>query len=229
LLVGCQSPHWPPSRTRCSFVLIHRDGLLVRVTRLPSFSLLANISYRFLVGSHSPRWPPAPTHCSFDLVFADLHLDVWQKRRILHLWPTSRMCCSFVLIRRAGPLVRIARLPSFSLLAYISYAFRVCSHFPLPTARTHCSSALIRLVGQHIVPVARRPSYSTLASCSYAFSVCSHHPLPTSRMHCSSALILLATLHLVRVARLPLFSSLVYILYALLVFPYAPPYVAHRS
>ena len=151
------------------------------------------------------------------------------KRRVRHRWPTSRTCCSFVLIRCAGPLVRIARLPSFSLLAYLSYVFRVCSNSPLPTARTRCSSALTLLVGQHLVPVARLPSFSTLAYCSYAFRVCFHSPLPTARMRCSSALILLAGLHLVLVARLPLFSSLVYILYALLVCPYAPPHVPHTS
>ena len=117
---------------------------LVRVARLPSLPLLANISYQLLVGPHSPRWRTAPTHCSFDLVFADLHSDLWQKRRVWHRWPTSRTCCSFVLIRRAGPLVHIARPPSFSLLAYLSYAFRIYSHSPLSTARKRCSSALMR-------------------------------------------------------------------------------------
>jgi len=186
---------------------------LVPVARLPSFSLLANISYRLLVGPHSPRWPTAPTHCSFDLIFADLHSDLRQKRHVWHRWPTSRTCCSFVLICRTGPLVRIAHLPSFSLLACLSYAFRICSHSPLPTARKHCSSALILLVGQHLVPVACRTSFSTLAYCSHAFHFCSHIPLPTARMRCSFALILLAG----------------YILYVLLVFPYALPFVPRTS
>jgi len=137
---------------------------LVRVARLPSLSLLANISYRLLVGPHSPSWPTAPTRCSFDLVFADLHSDLWQKRHVLHRWPTSRTCCSFVLIRRAGPLVRLARPPSFSLLAYLSYAFRICSHSPLPTARKHCSSALIL------------PLFSSLAYILYALLVCPYAP-----------------------------------------------------
>jgi len=115
----------PTSSTSCSFVLIHRTGPLVRVARLPSFSLLANISYRLLVGPHSPRCPTSPTRCSFDLHLANLRSDVWQKRRVRYRWPTSRTCCSFVLIRRAGLLLRVAHLPSFSTLAYCSYAFLV--------------------------------------------------------------------------------------------------------
>jgi len=97
---------------------------LVRVARLSSFAALA-YSYALLVCPHSPHWPTAPTRCSFDLVFADLHSDVWQKRRVRHHWPTSRTCCLFVLIRRAGLLVRVARLPSFSTLAYCSYTLLV--------------------------------------------------------------------------------------------------------
>ena len=146
---------------------------LVRVARLPSFSLLANISYRLLVGLHSPRWPTAPTRCSFDLVFADLHSDLWQKCRVWHRCPTPRTCCSFVLIRRAGPLVRIAHPPSFSLLAYLSYAFRICSHSPLPTARKRCSSALIL------------PLFSALAYILYALLVC---PYALPYVPCTSRL-----------------------------------------
>jgi len=116
---------WPKSRTCCSFVHIRCAGLLVRFARLPSFSLLANISYRLLVGPHSPRCPTSLTRCSFDLHFANLCSDVWQKRRVRHRWPTSRTCCSFVLIRRADLLLRVARLPSFSTLVYGSYAFLV--------------------------------------------------------------------------------------------------------
>jgi len=74
--------------------------------------------------------------------FADLHSDVWQKHRVRHRWPTSRTRCSFVLIRRAGPLIRVARLPSFSLLA-----------------------------NDDLVPVARRPSFSTLSYFSDALLV----------------------------------------------------------
>jgi len=154
LLVCPHSLRWP-TRTRCSSPLILHPGLLllhvtclssilltyvrtcgrnavlgiaglhlVRVARLSSFAALA-YSYTVLVCPHSPRWRTAPTRFSFDLVFADLHSDVWQKRRVRHRWPTSRMCCSFVLIRRAGLLVRVARLPSFSTLAYCSYALLV--------------------------------------------------------------------------------------------------------
>jgi len=196
----------PPAYPQLTYLCTRYRNALLGITGLPSFSSLASISYRLLIGPHSPSRPTAATRCSFDLVFADLHSDLWQKRHVWHRWPKSCMCCSFVLIRRAGPLVRIARLPSFSLLAYLSYAFRICSHSPLPTARKRCSSALIILVGQHLVPVARRPSFSTLAYCSYAFRVCSYSPLPTARTHCSFDLNLLAG----------------YIFYELLVCPYSP-------
>jgi len=116
---------WPTSITSCPFVLIRCAGPLVRIARLPTFSLLANISYWLLVGPHSPRCPTSPTRCSFDLHFANLLSDVWQKRHIRYQWPTSRTCCSFVLIRRAGLLLRVARLPSFSTLVYCSYPFLV--------------------------------------------------------------------------------------------------------
>ena len=120
LLICGHSFRWPTSRTRCSFAVILLAGLhLVRVARLSSIAGLA-YSYALLVCPHSPRWPTAPTHCSFDLVFADLRSDVWQKHRVRHHWPTSHTCCSFVLIRRAGLLVCVACLPSFSLLANIS-------------------------------------------------------------------------------------------------------------
>jgi len=107
----CRVRHpWRTSRTCCSFVLIRRAGLLLRIARLP----------------HSPRWRTAPTRFSCDLIFADLHSDVWKKRRVRHRWPISHStCCSFVLICRASLLLRIARLPSFSTLAYYSYAFLV--------------------------------------------------------------------------------------------------------
>jgi len=121
----CVRHRWPTSSTSCSFVLIRRAGPLVCVARLPSFSLLANISYWLLVGPHSPRCPTSSTRCLFDLHFANLRLDVWQKRRVRYQWPTSCTCCSFVLIRHSGLLLGVARLPSFSMLAYCSYAFLV--------------------------------------------------------------------------------------------------------
>jgi len=125
LLICGHSFRWPTSRTRCSFAVILLAGLhLVRVARLSSIAGLA-YSYALLVCPHSPRWRTAPTHFSFDLVFADLHSDVWQKRRVRHQWPTSRTCCSFVLIHRAGLLVRIACLPSCSTLAYCYYALLI--------------------------------------------------------------------------------------------------------
>jgi len=155
LLICPHSPCWPPTRTGCSTALILHAVLLlrhdarltsilltyirtcgrnamlgisglhlVRVARLSTFATLA-YSYALLVCPHSPRWRTAPIRFSFDLVFADLHLDVWQKRRVRHWSPTSRTCCSFVLIRRAGLLLRVARLPSFCTLAYSSYVFLV--------------------------------------------------------------------------------------------------------
>ena len=183
-------PHcWPPSRTRCSSGLILLADLhLIRVAHLPSFSTVAYFSYAFLLRPHSPRCPTSRTRFSFDLVFADLHSDVWQKRCVRHRWPTSRTCRSFVLIRRAGLLVHVARLPSFSSLAYLSYAFRGCSHSLLTTARTRSSFALILLAGL-LVRVARLPYFSSLAYLSYAFRVCSHSPSPTARTRCSFDLI----------------------------------------
>jgi len=180
---------WPTSSTSCSFVLIRRAGPLVRVARLPSFSLLANISYRLLVGPHSPRCPTSPTRCSFDLHFANLRSDVWQKRRVRHRWPTSRTCCSFVLIRRAGLLVRVARLPSFSLLANISYLLLVSPHsLRWPTVRTRSASALI-LPYLLLVYVARLPLFSSLAYILYELLVCPYSPRwSTSCTRCSSAL-----------------------------------------
>ena len=147
--------HWPTSRTCCSSALILHAGILllrvsrltlflltyirtcgrnaalgigglhlICVARLSSFAALA-YSYTLLVCPHSPRWRTAPTRFSFDLIFADLHSDVWQKPRVRHRWPTSRTCCSLVLIRRTGLLLHVAHLPSFSTLAYCSYAFLI--------------------------------------------------------------------------------------------------------
>jgi len=155
LLVCPHSPRWATSRTGHSSALILHTVLLlrhvarltsilltyvwmcgrnailgisglhlVRVARLSSFTALA-YSYVLLVSPHSPRWCTAPTRFSFDLVFADLHSDGSQKRHVRHHWPTSRTSCSFVLICRAGLLLRVARLPSFSTLVYCSYAFLV--------------------------------------------------------------------------------------------------------
>jgi len=202
---------------------------LICVARLSSFAALA-YSYLLLICPHSLCWPTSRTSCSSALILHARLLLLRIARLTSFLLTYIRMSGRNAVFGIGGlHLVRVARLSSFCLLAYLSYTFRVCSHSPLPTACTRCSSALILLVGQHLVPVACRPSFSTLAYCSYAFLVCSHSPLPTARMRCSSALILLAGLYLVRVAHLPLFSSLVYILYALLVCPYAPPYVHCRS
>jgi len=155
LLVYPHSPRWPTRTRCSSALILLVGQHLVPVARRPSFSTPAYCSYASLVGTHSPRRPTAPTRCSFDLIFADLHSDVWQKHRVRHRWPTSRACClfdlifadlhsdvsqkhcvrhrwptsrtccSFVLIRRAGLLLRVARLPSFSTLLYCSYAYLV--------------------------------------------------------------------------------------------------------
>jgi len=50
------------------------------------------------------------------------------------------------------------------LLAYLFYAFRICSHSRLPTARKRCSSALIL------------PLFSSLAYILYALLVCPYAP-----------------------------------------------------
>jgi len=159
LLVCPHSPRWPTLTPCSSALILHAGLLLLCVTHLTSFLLtyirtcgrnavlgisglhlvyvarlssFAALSYSsaLLVCPHSPRWHTAPTCFSFDLVFAALHSDVWQKRRVRHQWPTSCTCCSFVLIRRAGLLVRVARLTSFSFLANISYRLLVGPYSP---------------------------------------------------------------------------------------------------
>jgi len=115
LLVFPHSPFWPTSPTRSASALILPYLLLVRVARLPSFSLLANISYLLLVSSHSLRWPTARTHSASALILPYLLL-VW-----------------------------VARLPLFSSLAYILYELLVCPYSPRwSSSCRHCSSALMR-------------------------------------------------------------------------------------
>jgi len=125
-------------RTRCSsavniadlrsyalqnLVAMHRCPKLVRTARLPSTSLTyvrmrcrtslvctaVLHSYALLVCRHSPRCTTSRTHCSFGLIFADLRSGVHINAGVCVIVPN---------------LVRIARLASFSLLAYISYALR---------------------------------------------------------------------------------------------------------
>jgi len=206
LLVCRQSPCWPPSRTRCSFILIRRDGLLVRIARLPSFSLLANISYRLLVGPYSLRWSTVPTRRLSALI---LHVG-------LLLIRVTRLT-SFLLtyIRTFGRntvlgigglhLVRVARLSSFGALAQ-SYALLVCPHSPCwPISRTGCSSALIL----HTVPLLRRVAPLTSILLTYVRT-------------CGRNLVLgISGLHLVCVARLSSFATLAYS-YALLICPHSP-------
>jgi len=206
---------------------------LVQVASLSSFAVLAH-SYAFLVCPHSPCWPTSRTGCSsalilhavlllgriarltsilltyvrtcgFDLVFADLHSDVWQKRRVRHRWPTSGTCCSFVLIRCAGLLVRVARLSTFSLLANISYRLLVGPHSPRwPPVHTRRSSALILHAGLLLLRVARFSSFL----------------LTYIQTLGRNTLLGVGGLHLVRVARLSSFVALAYS-YSLLVCPHS--------
>jgi len=92
------------------------------------------------------------------------------------------------------------------------YALLACLHSSRwPPSRTRCSSALILLVGQHLVPVARPASFTSLTYLSYRLLVSGNSfRWPTSRTRCLSAVILLAGHHLVRVARLSSFALLAY-------------------
>jgi len=227
-------------------VLVISGLHLVCVARLSSFASLS-YSYVLLVCPHSLRWRTAPTHFSFDLIFADLHSDVWQKRRVRYRWPTSRLCCSFVLIRRTGLFVRIARLPSFSLLANILYWLLVGPYSPCwPTVPTRRSSALILHAGLLLLRVTRLTSFFmtyigtfgrntvlgigglhlvlvarlssfTALAHSYALLIFPHSPCWPTSPTHSASTLILPYLLFIRVARLPLFSLLAYTLYALLV------------
>jgi len=106
-----------------NLVGMHRCRTFVRTARLPSTSLTSVRtccrtslvctavlhSYALLVCHHSPRCTTSRTHCSFGLIFADLRSDVCINAGV------------YVIVLN---LVRVARLASFSLLAYISYALR---------------------------------------------------------------------------------------------------------
>jgi len=86
------------------------------------------------------------------------------------------------------------------------YVLLVCPHSPRWPTPTCYSSALILLVGQHLVPVARRPSFFMLAYCSYIGR---------------NTVLGIGGLHLVRIARLSSFAVLIYS-YSLLVCPHSP-------
>jgi len=110
------------------------------------------------------------------------------------------------------------------------YVLLACLHSSRwPPSRTCCSSALILLVGQHLVPVAHPASFISLTYHSYRLLICGHSfRWPTSRTLCSFAVILLAGLHLVCVARLSSFAALAYS-YALLVCPHYPCWPTSRT
>jgi len=149
LRVWPHSPRWPTSRRHSlSAVILRADLHLVGVRHLPSFSSPDNISYALPVWPHSPCWPlllrvarltslplTYVRTCARNAVLGinDLYLE-----RVVRL-------ASFL---TGQHLVRVARLLSFSSLAYISYAFLVCRHSPRrTTSRTRCPSGLILLAG----------------------------------------------------------------------------------
>ena len=150
LLVFHHSPRWPTSPTRCaSGLILLADLHLVGVRRLPSFSLPDNISYALPIWPHSPCWP--------------LLLRV---ARLTSLPQTYvRTCARKAMLGITGlPLVRVVHLASF-LAGHISYTLLVCCHsLRWPTFRTHSSSAVILLAGQHLVRIARLASFSLLAT-----------------------------------------------------------------
>jgi len=197
---------WPTCRTCCLFFRIRRAGLLVRVARLPSFSLLANMSYRLLVSPHSPRWLTVRTHCSLGLI---LHAGLL----LLHVARLTPFLLTYIrtfgrntVLGIAGlHLVRVASLSSFAALAY-SYVLLVCPHSPCwPTSRTSCLSALIVHIGLLLIRVARLASF-----------------LLTYIRTCGrNAVFGIGGLHLVRVAHLSSFAAVAHS-YALLVFPHSP-------
>jgi len=132
-------------------------------------------------------------------------------------------------------IIHTTNLCTAHLSSYTLQKRPVTHHWP--TSRSHCSSAVILLAGQHLVRLACLASFSLLATatirCSFDLitadlrsDVCYkrrvRHHWPTSHTRCSSAVILLAGLHLVRVARLPSFSSPDNISYALHVWPHSP-------
>jgi len=124
-------------------------------------------------------------------------------------------------------LIRVARLLSFSLPAYISFALLVCRHSPcLPTSRLRCSSDLILRTDLHLVGIPRLPSFSSPNNILYAlpvwpYSLCwpllirvarlTSLPLTYFRMCARNAALGITGLHLVRAVRLVSFSSLTYI------------------
>jgi len=116
-------------------------------------------SYILLVFPHSPCWPTSPTRSVSALVLPYLLL------------------------------VRIAHLPSFSLLANILYLLLVGPHSRRwPTARTRSASALI-LPYLLLVCIARLPLFFSLAYILYELLVCSYSPhWSTSGTRCFSPL-----------------------------------------
>jgi len=192
----------------------HCSPIVLRVTETPCYASLPYFSYALLGWPHSPRLLTSRMRCLSAVIFADLRLNVWQKRPVRHHWPTSRTRCLSALILLAGlHLVPVACLPSFSTLRV--RVGRLTS-FLLTCIRTCGRNAVLGITGLQLVPVAHLPSFSSLAYISYTLLVCRHSPRwptsrtlvyrhsprwPTSRTRCSSAVILLAGLHLILVCR----------------------------
>ena len=169
--------------------------------------MLDNISYALPVWPHSPCWP---------LLLRVAHLTSLPLTYVRTCARNAVLGIIGLLLVRVVSLtsfladlclVRVARLLSFSSLAYISYALHVWPHSPCRhTSRRRSSSSVILLAGQHLVRVARLASFSLLTYISW---------------RSSSAVILLPAQNLVRIAHLASFSSLAFLSYALLVLPHS--------
>ena len=100
LLIFPHSPCWPTSPTRSVSALILPYLLLVSAAHLPSFSLLANISYLFLVGPHSLHWPTARMRSTSALILPYLLLVCVARLPLFSSLATSCTRCSSSLMRR---------------------------------------------------------------------------------------------------------------------------------
>jgi len=115
---------------------------------LKIFADADNISYALPVWPHSPCWPLLlRVACLTSL--PQTYVRTCARNAVLGI--TGLLFVRVVRLASflAGQhLVRVARLLSFSLLAYISYAFLICRHSPRrTTSRTRCPSGLILLAG----------------------------------------------------------------------------------
>jgi len=156
LRIRPHSSRWPTSRMRCaSGLILVADLHLVGVRSLPSFSSPDNISYALPVWPHSPCWP---------LLLRIARLTSLPQTYVRTCVRNTVLGVTGLLLVRVVPLasfladlylICVARLPSFSSLAYISFALFVCRHSPRrTTSRMHCMSGLILVAGLPLVRVA---------------------------------------------------------------------------